>query len=188
MLLDTISKMPAFPRSFDSVEAKAPFKEAVCGSFVVGLKSAAARRILAAPRFVPVRTQSCAFAQRAPPKMKVTAIKRKRREVKITCFLLIFILPSRRHICENWSFRELQISVPALHNSTTLKACFRYIHPVMDRMYQLFALLLNTRYPGWANRSIEQRESGSENRHAKAQTRDTPSLLPGYLVTLPAPA
>src|ERR1700761_8175006 len=60
MLFDTMSKMPALLRSLYSVVSNVVFNGPTSG--VPGLKSAAARRIRAAPRLVPVLTQSCAWA------------------------------------------------------------------------------------------------------------------------------
>jgi hypothetical protein len=58
MLFETMSKMPALLRSLKSVVSKVDLRLGVSGSGVDGLKLAAARRILWAPRLVPVRTQS----------------------------------------------------------------------------------------------------------------------------------
>ncbi len=66
MLFETMSKMPALLRSLKSVLSKVVFSAGVCASAEAGLKSAAARRMRAAPRLVPVRTQSCALALQHP--------------------------------------------------------------------------------------------------------------------------
>src|SRR5580658_3515821 len=77
MLFETMSKMPALERSLKSVVSNALFSNPACGSFDVGLKLAAASLIFVAPRFVPVRTQSCACALERPLRKKIAAKKRK---------------------------------------------------------------------------------------------------------------
>src|SRR5580692_10561649 len=59
-LRETISKMPAFCRSFCNVVLKVVARLLVPESVVICLKSAAASRIFSTPSPVPVRIQSCA--------------------------------------------------------------------------------------------------------------------------------
>src|SRR5450631_1241145 len=57
-LFETMSKIPALLKSPNSVESKVALSVGVCGSPPTSLKSAAAIRIFALPRFDPVWTQS----------------------------------------------------------------------------------------------------------------------------------
>src|SRR5579862_2373093 len=90
MAFDTMSKMPALARSLKRVESKVALSAGVSGSAPTGLKSAAAMRMRAWPRLVPVWTQSCAWSAR--DKRQMTARKTEAKDFDNT-FMCRAILP-----------------------------------------------------------------------------------------------
>ena len=114
MLFETRSKMPALLRSLKRVASKVALSAGVCGSCEPDAKSAAAIRILVAPRLVPVRTQSCALAVGEAPS-SAAVVTTKRAENKETgkktalcvyfCHAFLMLLPADKTGHSFWMSR-----------------------------------------------------------------------------------
>src|SRR5580658_4425044 len=91
MLLETMSKMPAFVRSLKSVLSKVALSAREVASVEAALKLATAKRMRDAPRLVPVRTQSCAPA---PQQLRGSSrrMRGKTREWRYKSFFLALML------------------------------------------------------------------------------------------------
>jgi hypothetical protein len=75
MLFDTRSKIPALPRSANSVASNTAFIAGTSGSALPGLKSAAAMRMRVLGMLVPVCTQSWAPSSMADRQSGTTKVR-----------------------------------------------------------------------------------------------------------------